>query len=259
LPHPAGQLSRNPEWRHFVENGGNLLLQRYRAAPILRNTRLAGLIISFFQDVGMDSSADYLEKDKVLESWGQFASLAVERRGLYEQLSFRAQYDSLTALLNRVSLYERLGAQIYRSEREGGSMAVVYLDLDNFKEINDRYGHGAGDLVLQNVSRQILNGVRHMDIAARIGGDEFVIILPGIGDRDEASRVGDLIVESISRTSSFPGCDVNPDASFGISIFPEDGNEADTLLKKADEDMYREKLKRRGPNRRRNNPALVSV
>ena len=251
-PRSINSLSGAAEWRDCVQSSSNPALPRYRAVPIMRDVRLVGLIISFFPEVceQEEATAEYLEADKVLQSWGQFASLAVERRGLYEQLSFRAQYDSLTALLNRASLYERLDAEIARRTREGSSLAVVYLDLDIFKEINDRYGHGAGDLVLQNVARQILNSVRHTDVAARIGGDEFVVILPGIGDRDEASRVGDLIVNSIVQTSSFNGHDIRSGASVGISIFPRDGADADTLLHRADEDMYRVKLKSRGSLRR---------
>jgi diguanylate cyclase (GGDEF)-like protein len=256
-PRPAKDLSADPEWQRCVETCAIPSLQRYRAAPILRATRPVGLIISFFQEVGDDAPSNYTETDKVLESWGQFATLAVERRGLYEQLSFRAQYDSLTTLLNRASLYERMDAEIVKSAREGGSLAVVYLDLDQFKEINDRYGHGAGDLVLQNVSRQILASVRRSDVAARIGGDEFVVLLPGVGDRAEAGRVADLIVDSIGQTSVFNGNDLNAGASVGISIFPEDGADADTLLNRADEYMYRNKVKRKSHQRRQ--PSLPEI
>jgi diguanylate cyclase (GGDEF)-like protein len=252
-PRPTKNLSTDPDWQRCVETRGIPSLQKYRAAPILRANRSVGLIISFFQEVGDDAPSNYAETDKVLESWGQFATLAVERRGLYEQLSFRAQYDSLTTLLNRASLYERMDAEIERSGREAGSMAVVYLDLDQFKEINDRYGHGAGDLVLQNVSRQILNSVRRSDVAARIGGDEFVVLLPGVGDRAEAGRVADLIVNSIGQTSVLNGNQLNAGASAGISIFPEDGADADTLLNRADEYMYRNKVKRKSQQRRQPN------
>jgi diguanylate cyclase (GGDEF)-like protein len=253
-PRPTKNLSADPEWQRFVETGGNPSLRKYRAAPILRANRPVGAIISFFEEVGGDTPANYTGTDAVLESWGQFATLAVERRGLYEQLSFRAQYDSLTTLLNRASLYERMDAEIAKSSRESGSLAVVYLDLDHFKEINDRYGHGAGDMVLQNVARQILNSVRRSDVAARIGGDEFVVLLPGVGDRAEAGRVADLIVNSIAQTSVFRGKELNAGASVGISIFPEDGADADTLLNRADEYMYRNKVKRKSPQRRQ--PAL---
>jgi diguanylate cyclase (GGDEF)-like protein len=240
-PKPIIALSSDPEWRKFIESSGDLPVQNYRAVPILRDTRLAGMIISLFAK----SRPDYRVEEQLLQSWGQFASLAVERRGLYEQLSFRAQYDSLTTLLNRASLYERLDAQIDQSSSTGNnSLAVVYLDLDRFKEINDRYGHAAGDKVLQHVSRRIIESVRHTDFAARIGGDEFVVILPGVSDRREASRVADLVIDAISQPSSFSGRELCVGASFGISIYPDDGVHTDALLKMADEDMYRAKLRR---------------
>ncbi len=234
LPQVLSELSDDLVWQKFISDFAVLPGAKYRAAPILRNARTVGAIVSVYEEA-RDCPENKAERDHVLESWGQFASLAVERRGLYEQLSFRAQYDSLTSLLNRASLYECLDAQIRKGVLEDGSLAVVYLDLDNFKEINDHKGHGAGDLFLQSVARQILQSVRRTDIAARIGGDEFVVILPGVGDRDEAAQIGDLIVRSI------PGSG----ASYGISIFPLDGTEADALLGKADEDMYRAKMQRR--------------
>lgn len=243
LPRPVALLSCDAAWKEVIENSKQLMPSRYRAVPIFRNTRLTGVMISFFEE----SCADCPEgtPDNVLESWGQFASLAVERRGLYEQLSFRARYDSLTALLNRAALYERLEAEVTRCSQEGGSMAVLYLDLDSFKDINDQQGHSAGDAVLQNVARQILRCIRRTDMAARIGGDEFVIILPGVSDRNEATRVGDLIVSSIVESSLFHETELNPGASYGVSIFPTDGTEGDALISRADEEMYRAKARRR--------------
>ena len=240
---PIASLSSDPAWLRFMENRGDFPFRHYRAVPIVRNARLTGRIISFFAE---DRPA-CLAEEKLLESWGRFASLAVERRGLYEQLSFRAQYDSLTTLLNRASLYERLEAQIGETIANGCAMAVIYLDLDHFKEINDRYGHGAGDKVLQNVSRRILESVRHTDLAARIGGDEFVVILPGVSDRREASRVAGLLVDAVSQPESFGGRELRVGASVGISICPDDGVNTDALLKMADEDMYRAKVSRRFP------------
>lgn len=233
-------LSRSPEWLRFMENCADFPFRYYRAVPILRSARLTGIIISLFTEERTASPAE----EQLLESWGQFASLAVERRGLYEQLSFRAQYDSLTNLLNRASLYERVDAQIRKSGSERCAMAALYLDLDMFKEINDKHGHGAGDGVLQEVARRILESVRHTDFAARIGGDEFVVILPGVSEQKEARRVADLLVNAIEQPVIFNGRDLRVGASLGIAIYPDDGTHTDALLKKADEDMYRVKLRR---------------
>jgi diguanylate cyclase (GGDEF)-like protein len=236
---PIARLSSDPQWQRFIETCVDVPFPQYRAVPILRNARLTGLIISFLGQGRPTCPAE----EKLLESWAQFASLAVERRGLYEQLSFRAQYDSLTTLLNRASLYDRLDALIRTAGPDCSPMAVLYLDLDCFKEINDRYGHGAGDKVLQDVARRILESVRRTDFAARIGGDEFVVILPGVCDREEAGRVAGLMMTSIEQPVSFGGRELTVGGSVGISIYPEDGVNTDALLKMADEDMYRTKVK----------------
>jgi diguanylate cyclase (GGDEF)-like protein len=121
-------------------------------------------------------------------------------------------------------------------------MAVIYLDLDSFKVVNDSYGHGAGDKVLQHVSAHILKSVRLSDIVARIGGDEFVIVLPGVSERSEASRIANNVVAAISRPLAFGGRDLSIGASFGVSVYPADGDNTDALLKIADENMYRVKI-----------------
>lgn len=240
-PEPLRRLSDTAKWQEFADHPEAFPCDCYRAAPILRNSRLTGMIVCFHEGRTAASPSD----ENLLESWGQFASLAVERRGLYEQLSFRAQHDSLTALLNRASLYDRVDAQILHPNPDGGAMAVLYFDLDGFKEINDRYGHAAGDGVLQEVSRRILQNVRRTDFAARIGGDEFVVILPGISQTTEAARVSDLLIQAIEEPIPFGGAQLNVGASCGISIFPENGVNTDALLKKADEEMYRAKTRRR--------------
>jgi diguanylate cyclase (GGDEF)-like protein len=146
-------------------------------------------------------------------------------------------------LLNRAALYDRLDAQICWINEEGGALAVIYLDLDHFKEINDRYGHAAGDRVLQSVSQSIRESIRHTDVGARIGGDEFVVILPGVSDRREAARVAGVVANAIARLDCYGG-ELRVGASFGISIYPGDGMTTDSLLKIADEQMYKAKVRR---------------
>jgi diguanylate cyclase (GGDEF)-like protein len=147
--------------------------------------------------------------------------------------------------LNRTSLYERLEVLTRASGCGGGPLALIYLDLDRFKEINDTFGHGAGDKVLQYVAAQISASVRRTDAVARIGGDEFVIVLPGVGDRGEAARIADIVMAAISQPVDVGGRELLVGASLGISICPTDAGDTDALLKIADESMYRVKMTHR--------------
>jgi diguanylate cyclase (GGDEF)-like protein len=242
---PIDKLSDDARWLRFIQSSGQSSGQspyrRYRAVPVMRSSRLTGMIISLFKE----DRADGHTEQNLLESWGRIACLAVERRGLYEQLSFRAQYDSLTALLNRAALYDRVDSWIRANSAMRNPMAVVYLDLNGFKQINDTHGHGAGDKVLQHVSAHILESVRKTDVVARIGGDEFVIVLPGVSELTEARRIADLVAAAIARPLAYGGRELRIGASFGISVYPIDGDNTDALLKIADEDMYRAKLEHR--------------
>ena len=234
------QLSDAPEWRQFLQTAANLSHRFYRVVPVLRESSRAGVILSLFCEDRADEA-----QQRLLESWGRFASLAVERRGLYKQLSFRAQYDSLTKLLNRASLYERLDGLMRVNGRGQTSLAVIYLDLDCFKEINDSRGHNSGDQVLQHVAARILQSVRRTDIVARIGGDEFVVVLPGVGDRSEALRVADTIANALAIPVEVDGQLLAIGASLGIAICPIDATEPESLLKVSDQSMYQVKLTHR--------------
>ena len=236
---PIHSLAQEGDWARSIATAEALTHRHYRAVPVTRESKRVGVILSLLSE----DCADSQSQQKLLESWGRFASLAVERRGLYKQLSFRAQYDSLTNLLNRASLYERLGGLI--RSRGTNSLAVIYADLDSFKAINDSLGHGAGDMVLKHVASQLVSSVRGSDVVARIGGDEFVIVLPGVCDRGEAARILDLVAAAIAKPVEVYGQPIIMGASFGLSICPIDGDDADTLLKVADEGMYKVKLTHR--------------
>jgi diguanylate cyclase (GGDEF)-like protein len=238
---PIDKLSDDARWLKFIQSGAQLPYQHYRAVPVMRSSRLTGMIVSLLAEDPPDGHSEQI----LLESWGRFASLAVERRGLYEQLSFRAQYDSLTALLNRAALYDHVDSWIRAYPAKRSPMSLIYLDLDGFKQINDTHGHGAGDKILQHVSAHILESVRRTDVVARLGGDEFVIVLPGVGELAEARRIADLVAAAVARPLAYGGRELRIAASFGVSVYPRDGDNTDALLKIADEDMYRAKLKHR--------------
>jgi diguanylate cyclase (GGDEF)-like protein len=129
-------------------------------------------------------------------------------------------------------------------------MAVMYFDLDSFKQINDRYGHAAGDAVLRTASQRMLHNIRCTDVAARVGGDEFVILLPGVSDRGDAVRSAELIGQAISEPMEIAGIDVRVGSSAGIAMYPADGRHADALLKAADAEMYRIKRSHRSESLR---------
>ncbi|MGC8928665.1 MAG: diguanylate cyclase domain-containing protein, partial [Myxococcota bacterium] len=127
--------------------------------------------------------------------------------------------------------------------RNGTLLAIIMMDLDKFKNINDTLGHNAGDIVLKEVSGRTKSVIRKIDTVARIGGDEFIIILSDIKSIQDIEDIANRIIEEISRPYSIDREIVEISPSLGISIFPEDGNETDTLIRKADMAMYKSKTK----------------
>ncbi len=156
-------------------------------------------------------------------------------------LQFLATHDVLTSLPNRYLLFDRMDQAIFRAQRYGSILAIMFLDLDNFKPINDTFGHAAGDLLLVQVANQLKNLVRELDTVARIGGDEFVIILESIQNEDEIIQIAERIVSDIPKgIAIYPK---NPDisVSIGISLFPKHGTTVSKILACADDAMYRAK------------------
>jgi len=162
-------------------------------------------------------------------------------RRLLDRLAF---YDSLTELPNRVLLFDRINQSLSRFHREGGGFAVAILDLDGFKEINDRLGHVVGDCVLKGVASRLARCVRNVDTIARQGGDEFALILQGVSNESEASAVLNKIIQEVAAPLDICGSDCRVTASVGIAFCPQDGISIGELLGRADYAMYQ--AKRRG-------------
>ena len=166
----------------------------------------------------------------------------VTARHEHEEAMRRLAYrDELTGLPNRTSLTDRLQLELAHARRNRESLALLYVDLDQFKEINDRFGHHAGDALLRSVADRLRGALRAGDTVARLGGDEFTVLLPGLSGPEEARRVGDKVLEALSGPVDFEGQDLASTASIGISLYPRDGDEVDTLLRRADKAMYRAK------------------
>ncbi|MES2489802.1 MAG: diguanylate cyclase [Pseudomonadota bacterium] len=157
------------------------------------------------------------------------------------QLSELALYDSLTGLPNRMLLDDRMGQAASSAERNGRSFALLFIDLDRFKPVNDSYGHDVGDALLKAAAQRLISCVRAVDTVARIGGDEFVIVLSGIGDPKDAAMVSGKILDELSRPFFVGGYELDISGSIGISVYPQDAKDVKTLKAKADLAMYHAK------------------
>jgi diguanylate cyclase (GGDEF)-like protein len=238
------QFSQDPVWEGLLETHLPCRFRTFSSAPILVNGRMAGIIAAFFADKSPPDA-----QPELLGSFSKLAGLALERRSLYEQLSFRAQYDLLTGLPNRPHLYERLNAEIALAILKGTLLGVVYIDLDSFKQVNDIHGHAAGDAVLQEIAARMAHIVRRGDTVGRIGGDEFVMVLPHLGSRLDAERIVAKISAALEEPIYFNNQALWVDASTGISLCPLDGEDPDELLKVADAQMYQAKSTHKLPVR----------
>ncbi|MEW5705838.1 MAG: diguanylate cyclase, partial [Actinomycetota bacterium] len=161
-----------------------------------------------------------------------------ERKETEELLNHMAYYDSLTGLPNRMLLNEKLGRILDRRRHSGKMLAVLYLDLDNFKIINDTFGHDMGDCLLQDLAPRLTSCLRSSDIIARLGGDEFVILLPRIRDEKDAVRIAERIFKVLRAPFVLNGREIYITTSIGISLYPRDGEDARALIKNADTALY---------------------
>jgi len=171
---------------------------------------------------------------------------ARERQRAQAHLQHGALHDELTSLAKRTLLQQRIAHALARSRRIGNTFAVMYIDLDHFKRINDTFGHDAGDAVLVAVSRRLESAVREYDTVARLGGDEFAILLDSLDGAAEAETVAQRILASLAPPVRVQQRDLDITASMGISVFPGGGSGADDLLRNADQAMY--SAKRAGRN-----------
>jgi diguanylate cyclase len=180
----------------------------------------------------------------------------IERERLEHQLvSVMAQeesarhdafHDPLTGLPNRVLFNDRLEHALAQAKRYNWTLAVMFMDLNKFKEINDIHGHSAGDVLLQTISKRLLDITREDDTVSRHGGDEFLYLLMQIENEIDISLIAKKIIHSIEQPCSLDGHDIVISPSIGISIYPKDGDSSEALIKSADKAMYQAKQKKSG-------------
>ncbi len=166
-----------------------------------------------------------------------------ERKLAEEHVRHLAHFDGLTDIPNRMFFYDRLGQAINLARRDRHKVALLYLDLDRFKNVNDSLGHDAGDELLKKVAARIRGVLRESDTVARVGGDEFAVILPSVAESGDAAEVVKKIIASLSRPFDLAGFSepVRIGSSVGIAIYPSDGEDAGALVKAADSAMYNAK------------------
>jgi diguanylate cyclase (GGDEF)-like protein/PAS domain S-box-containing protein len=164
-----------------------------------------------------------------------------ERKEHEARIQHLAEYDALTDLPNRILVNDRLQQAIRLAERQSGQLAVLFVDLDHFKNINDTLGHNTGDELLKQVAGRLCSAVRELDTVGRTGGDEFVLILPSISQPDEAAQVAERILRAMQRPFDMDGTSLVVSCSIGISLLPDDGQDIQALLMNADLAMYHAK------------------
>jgi diguanylate cyclase (GGDEF)-like protein/PAS domain S-box-containing protein len=215
---------------------GHAPLLRELTVPIFRDQKIVAVM-----GVG-NKQTDYddIDADKV-EQIADMAYDYVERKQAENQIEFMAYYDMLTSLPNRELLSDRLKQAISMSRRSGHLLAICYLDLDGFKPINDAYGHDLGDLLLVDFAERLKADLREGDTLARIGGDEFVILLNELSSIYDGEVIISRTLDSITEPFEIKGIRLHISGSIGVNFFPQDDADPDTLLRHADQAMYKAK------------------
>ncbi|KFF48422.1 hypothetical protein GY26_14485 [Gammaproteobacteria bacterium MFB021] len=189
-----------------------------------------------------DERQSYDEEDRDLL---QFVSIqvaqAIVRKRLFQRLEYMARYDGLTGLANREAFHERLRAALALPGTSPNRLAVLYLDLDGFKHINDTYGHALGDALLELAGQRLRHAVRDASLVARLGGDEFAVLLEDLRAPAEAERVATTLRQTLRQPFDVSGQRLQVGVSIGVAVSQRDGDSAEALLRRADQAMYTEK------------------
>ena len=220
------RASRNIEMRLKCKDDGAARFFETRTLPIELSS------------MGIYTGTDSTGKKKYLGTYG-VARDVTERKVAEETITFQAYHDLLTKLPNRALLRDRLGLASMQAKRDNEQLAVMFLDLDRFKNVNDSLGHMIGDELLQQVSNRLRSCVREGDTLARFGGDEFALLLPKIhNSRQDVETIADKIIDILKQPFTVDGHELYVSTSIGISLYPSDGDNMDHLIKNADIAMY---------------------
>jgi diguanylate cyclase (GGDEF)-like protein len=210
-------------------------------APMFAAGKFLGVIAANFQGESAPASVHDPDLHERLSGLADQAATAIQNLELLEKVSHMAWHDDLTGLPNRRLFEDRVEQELVRSRRVGEPVCMFFVDLDNFKTVNDTYGHASGDMLIQQVAQRLVETVRSQDTVARVGGDEFAILLPGLVDQLSINQLAERTLDAVHTPFDIFGEEVFTSASVGIAIAPEHGDTYDDLLNRADEAMYRAK------------------
>ncbi len=204
--------------------------------------KLGSEIIGALAVQGDTNAATYSEQDReLLKFVGVQLAAAMERKRMQARLEYMAQYDQLTGLPNRALFLDRVHATLARARRQETRMALLFLDLNDFKTVNDTYGHGVGDQLLRAVAARLTESIRAEDTAGRLGGDEFVVLLDTIKQVGDAALVAKKLLANLGEPYDLAHASMTMLPSIGWAVFPEDGADTEALMLHADRAMYRAK------------------
>ena len=241
-PVMSTDIANDPLWADYKDLALQHGLKSCWSTPIMSTEgRAIGTLAMYYKDVRGPSAFHQRLIDVIVP----LCALALEREKIRAHISQLAFYDSLTELPNRSLLHANAEHALSDARRNKTALAVLFIDLDRFKQVNDSMGHPAGDELLQIVARRLGAGRRQSDIVGRLSGDEFVMILPGCGSQHVTDVVEHLKV-TLGEPCRIAGKTVSPSASIGISLFPEDGDDMVVLIHRADMAMYQAKKAGRG-------------
>ena len=269
--HSSGEVLAKADFPHYfsaMDSGRRLVIDEARTDPVtselnesylIKNDIYSMLDVPIFYDgqiIGVlchEHTGDvrtwttYEQEFPALIASDISLSLEINKRKETEKhLEHQAYHDSLTGLPNRALFLDRIEQEIRHASRDDSNLAVLFLDLDNFKQINDSFGHSAGDTVLISISKRLKQALREIDTIARLGGDEFIILLGDFKKVEDINDIAAKLFDAIQQPLEINNNELFVTTSIGISIFPNDGTSAEILLRNADAAMYR--AKENGPN-----------
>ncbi len=257
-PYKDSYLQR---WLPILANGGTIrdstcALPELERQQLVQDGILSLMIVpiivsgSFWGFIELDSCVEEHiwseQEESIVATLATSISAALQRQYKDEIIQRQAFHDALTGLPNRILFTDRLNLALTEARRSQHSLAVMFMDLDRFKTINDTLGHSAGDALLQEVANRVKHCLRESDTVARWGGDEFTLLLPNIDHIEDATRTAQRILEAFREVIPLEGHDIYVNTSIGIAFYPADGREAETLLKNADVALYQAKERGRG-------------